>query len=441
MSRIYPAHAYGAAPRENCYWPTTAEPVEVPKAHGEIRADVAVIGAGFAGLSCALHMAEAGADVVVLEAEFPGWGASGRNGGFCCLGGTAASDDALRRSYGEAARKEWCQAELASVEFARDLMARHEIDVDMHSEGENLMAHTRKAAQGFEARARQVEADFGVTPTITPEAELSQNGMRGPFFAAMTTPIGVAVNPFKYVNGLARAAMRAGVRIFGQSPVRRIDRSGDYTLGTDHAQIRARRIVVATNGYSSDDLPDWMRARYLPTQSNVIVTREMTDEELQAQGWTTNQMCYDDRFFLHYFRLMPNKRMLFGMRAGLRCSPEGDAHMLNVIKGHFDRMFPAWSHVEAEHYWNGLLSISWDRTPYTGAIPGMEGAFTSLSYHGNGVAMASYAGALLADQVLERPSTRLHPEIMTRPPERMPLGQQRRKLMWPLYAWATLRGD
>ena len=439
MSRIYPAHAYGPAPRAGCYWPTTMDAAEVPVARGEISADVVVIGAGFTGLSTALHLAEAGADVVVLEAEFPGWGASGRNGGFCCLGGSAASDAALRRMYGEDARREWCRTELASVEIAQELMARHKIDADQHSDGETLMAHTRAAAQSFEARAQKVEADFGVTPQIIPEEALAQNGMKGPFFAAMTTPIGVAVNPFKYVTGLARAAMEAGVRVFGSSPVRRIDAGFEVT--TDAATVRAKNLVVATNGYSSDDLPDWMRARYLPTQSNVMVTRVMSDDELAAQGWTTNQMCYDDRFFLHYFRLMPNNRMLFGMRAGLRCSPAGDAKMLRVIKGHFDAMFPAWRHVEAEYYWNGLLSIAKDRTPYTGPIPEMPGAFTSISYHGNGVAMASYAGALLADQVLGRTPLYLHPEIMKRPPGRMPLGRFRRKLLWPVYGMAMLRGN
>ncbi|MAO28318.1 FAD-binding oxidoreductase [Roseovarius sp.] len=441
MTRIYPAHAYSAAPRAGCYWPQTVEMMQPPQARGEIRADVAVIGAGFTGLSAALHLAEAGVDVVVLDAESPGWGASGRNGGFCCLGGSAAPAEALRRSYGEAARREFCRAEIAAVDLARGLIARHGMEVDAHSEGETLMAHTRAAAQGFEARARQIEADYDVTPQVIGEGDLAAHGMTGPFFGAMTTPIGMALNPAKYVTGLAQAAWDAGVRIFGQSAVRRIDaEAGGYVLATEDAQIRARRIVVATNGYSSDDLPEWLRGRYLPTQSNVIVTREMSEDELAAQGWTSRQMCYDDRFFLHYFRLMPNGRMLFGMRAGLRCSPGGDARMGRVIKGHFDRMFPAWAGVEVAHYWNGLLSIARDRTPFTGPIPGMANAFCSISYHGNGVAMGSYAGALLADQILGR-SGHLHPEIMKRPPKRMPLGPYRRKLMWPLYGWAALRGD
>ena len=105
MRRIFPAHAYGEGPRARCFWPTTTAPPDYPNAEGRIACDVAVIGAGFTGLSAALHLAEAGQDVRVLEAETPGWGASGRNGGFCCLGGSAASDAMLRHLHGEEARR------------------------------------------------------------------------------------------------------------------------------------------------------------------------------------------------------------------------------------------------------------------------------------------------------------------------------------------------
>ena len=442
MKRIYPAHAYGPAPRARCYWPATSEPPDLPVATGQIKTDVAIIGAGFTGLSAAVHLTDAGADVTVLEAETPGWGASGRNGGFCCLGGSAASAAMLRRSYGEAARLEFCQAELQSVHLVRDLITDHAIDADTHSKGETLLAHTKKAMRGFEGRIAALEADFGVSPTLITESELTQHGLGGPFFGAMTTPVGFALNPYKYVLGLARAAGQAGARVFQNSPVQGIERTGQgYTLTTQGAQITCKRLIVATNGYSSDDLPGWMAGRYLPTQSNVIVSRPLTDDEIAAQGWSSHQMCYDDRFFLHYFRLMPNKRMLFGMRGGLRCSPAGDAGMHRTIRRHFDRMFPAWAHVETPFSWNGMLSISQDLTPYTGPIPGMPGAFVSMSYHGNGVAMASYAGALLADQVLDRAATQLHPAIMKRPPKRMPLGPLRRSLLWPPYTLAMLRDE
>ncbi len=441
MRRVYPPYAYGEGPRANCYWPSTITPPDYPAAQGQVTCDVAIIGAGFTGLSAALHLSEAGSDVVVVDAQTPGWGASGRNGGFCCLGGSAASDMILTQLYGEAARREFRQAEVASVDLAAELIKRHKIACDRHSDGETLLAHSQKTKEGFDAKAAVIERDFGVTPRIIEKHDLAAQGMRGPFYGSITTPIGFALNPLKYTLGLAKAAAQFGVRIHANSPVQRIDQQSGFTLTTPDAQINARRLIVATNGYSSDDLPKWLRARYLPTQSNVIVTRTMTDAELQAQGWTSDQMSYDDRFLLHYFRLMPNKQMLFGMRGGLLSSSAADAKMYRLIRRHFDTMFPAWANVETPFNWQGLLSISRDLTPYAGPIPEMPGAFTALSYHGNGVAMASYAGALLADQILGRSGQRLHPKIMHKPPKKFPLGRFRRATIWPLYAKAMVTGD
>ena len=441
MRRIYPSHAYGEAPRAACYWPDTVEPPDYPQAKGDIRADVAVVGAGYTGLSAALHLAQAGSDVVILDAETPGWGASGRNGGFCCVGGSAASDRLLELQHGEDARQEFRRAERAAAEFARDLIDAHGIECDSHSKGETLMAHTRAAVASLERHAKKIERDYGVTPRFVPGSDLAAEGMSGPFFAAVINPIGIAVNPLKYCLGLAEAADRAGARLFAHSPVTGIeDASNGFTLTTPQATVRAKRLIVATNGYSSDDLPPWMAGRYLPTQSNVIVTRELTDDEIAAQGWSSNQMCYDDRFLLHYFRLMPNKRVLFGMRGGLFSSPRSDTRMHRTIRTHFEAMFPAWAHVESPYSWHGLLSISRDLTPYCGPIPGLEGAYTSLCYHGNGVAMASYAGALLADLTLGRAPTHLYPRIMQKPHKRFPLGRFRRATLWPVYAWALASG-
>ena len=437
MTRVFPAHTYGEGPRARGYWQTTAEMPDFPRAEGDINCDVAVIGAGFTGLSAALHLAEAGQDVRVFEAKTPAWGASGRNGGFCCLGGSAASDAMLRKMHGEAARREYRQSEAEAVRFTRALIDANGIVSDIHSDGETVLAHTPKAAAGFAERAARIKADYGVTPTLIPGSELTQMGMKGPFYA---TPLGVALNPFKYTLGLAQAASQAGARIYAHSPVEGISQTSGFTLTTPHARFTARRLIVATNGYSSDDLPEWMRARYIPTQSNVIVTRPLTEDELAAQGWTTRQMCYDDRFFLHYFRLMTDNRMLFGMRGGLFSSPGFDARMHRTIRRHFEAMFPAWAHVETPHSWNGLLSLAPDLTPYAGPIPDMPGAFTGLSYHGNGVAMASYAGGILADLAMDRAPRTLYPEIMRKPPRKWPLGRFRRAMLWPPYALATLTG-
>ena len=177
MTRVFPAHTYGEGPRARGYWQTTAEMPDFPRAEGDITCDVAVIGAGFTGLSAALHLAEAGQDVRVFEAETPAWGASGRNGGFCCLGGSAASDTMLRKMHGEPARREYRQSEGDAVRFTRALIDAHGIVPDIHSDGETVLAHTPKAAAGFAERAARIKADYGVTPTLIPGSGLTQMGM------------------------------------------------------------------------------------------------------------------------------------------------------------------------------------------------------------------------------------------------------------------------
>ena len=176
-----------------------------------------------------------------------------------------------------------------------------------------------------------------------------------------------------------------------------------------------------------------MASRYLPTQSSVIVTRPMTREELTAQGWTSHQMCFDSRHLLHYFRLMPDNRMLFGMRGGLSHTDAAEATIRKKIRADFDAMFPAWRHVETPHYWSGFVCLSRDLLPYAGPIPGMDGGFAAFAYHGNGVSMGSYSGTLLADLVQGKTPSNPYPAPMRHTPRRFPLGRFRRLLMRPAY--------
>ncbi|WP_371060945.1 NAD(P)/FAD-dependent oxidoreductase [Rhodosalinus sp. 5P4] len=435
MRRIVEPAAYGAAPVAECWWAATVETPHWPAPQGEIAADVAVIGGGFTGLSAALHLAEAGVDVALCEAEAPFWGASGRNGGFCCLGGSKLSDAALTRRFGAPGAQGWRDAQRASVDFTSGLIDRLDLDVDRHSEGETLLAHRPQDWERLQREAEEVEAGYGVTPRLVPAADLADAGMAGPFHGALTVPLGFALNPRKYAAGLARAAQAAGARLFAPAPVTslRADGSG-YVLGLPGARLRARRVILATNGYSSEDVPAWMRARYMPVASNVIVTRPLEGDELQAAGWTTAQMAYDTRHLLHYFRLMPDNRFLFGMRGGIYATPRETARLARTIRADFEAMFPAWRDVETPHLWSGLVCLTPTLLPYVGPVPEMPGVFAGFGYHGNGVAMGGYAGRILADLVQDRLPGAPYPEAMRRVPGRFPLGRFRRAALVPAYA-------
>ncbi len=439
MKRIYPDFAYGDAPRAGCWWDETCSTVDRSALRGDHRCDVAIIGGGFTGISAALHLAEAGVAATVLESRYVGWGASGRNGGFCCLGGGMLENAALDTQFGRDARNEWRQAEHAAVELVEDLTTRFNIDVDRHSNGETQLAHRPKDMEDMRAQVDYYAESYGVDARLTEKTDLVGAGMNGGFHGALTVPIGFGLNPRKYITGLAKAAENAGAQILQETPASEVVRKkGVFEIKIPGGTVTAENVIIATNGYSSEDLPKWLAARYMPTQSSIIVTRPLAQKELDAQGWTSAQASYDTRHLLHYFRLMPDNRMLFGVRGGLMANAGSEARAIKRARADFDAMFPAWRGVETPHSWSGMVCIARNRMPFVGKVPGEPGMFTSLCYHGNGVAMASYSGALLADLVQGKTPTRIYPDVVKRPLARFELGRFRRAIMPFAYAGFAL---
>ncbi len=433
-TQICAPFGYSDGPIAQCAWTNTVAIPQHAPLQGARHVDVAIIGAGFTGLNAALRLANAGQSVAVLEANDVGWGASGRNGGFCCMGGSMANTARLTRQFGADATRDYHFAERDAVTHTEDLIQRFGWDVDRHSAGETMMAHSVRAAKSFVSEAESLGEILGKAPDIIAQQDLPDHGLGGAFYGAMTTPIGFALNPRKYLAGLAAAAKAEGAEIFGHTRVQNAERvAGGWRVSTPLGVLRATKLVVATNGYSSENIPAWMAGRYLPVQSSILVTRKLTSEELNAQGWTSAQMAHDTRKLLHYFRLLPDGRFLFGMRGGLNTTRGVHTQIYRKMRRHFARLFPAWSAVETPHYWSGFVCVSRDLTPFAGQVAGVDDLYAGFAYHGNGVAMGSYAGALIAESVLGRTDLR-HPQVMKTPPTRFPLGRRRRLLMAPAYA-------
>ncbi|MFK7867946.1 MAG: NAD(P)/FAD-dependent oxidoreductase [Roseobacter sp.] len=439
MKTVFPEHTYGPGPRKGCFWDETCTPVPGASVAKDTDVDVAIVGAGFTGLSAALSLAESGAKVAVLESKTVGWGASGRNGGFCCLGGGLAGDAELDRRFGRKERLIFRAAEKATVEHTATMLHRLGIDADTHSSGETMLAHRPRDAATLTASLSRIRENYGVDGVYLRPEELTQAGMSGPFYGALTVPIGFGLNPLKYLTGLHKACLSMGVQVFENSPVEAIQTQGKgHVLVSGQSRTTASKVVLATNGYTNDDLSSFVTNRVMPAQSTVLVTRPLTQEERLRQGWTTDQMCYDSRTLLHYFRLMPDQRFLFGMRGGLLGGIAGEARARKRLLQHFRRMFPEWRHVEITNSWSGLVGLARSKVPFVGRCSEESNIYASLCYHGNGVAMAGYAGRLVSD-LITGDKSRIYPKAMQHPMRPFPLGSLRRLLMPPLYAGLKLR--
>lgn len=428
---LYEPTGYDSKVWPDSYW-RGARPSDVtcPALEGDKRADVAIIGAGYAGLNAGLELVERhGLDLVVLDAGQPGWGASGRNGGFCCLGGARLSPGMIRQRFGQAAVQDWADYERVSIDRVRDNLARYDIDAEAVEPGELLLADTPRRW----AAMRAEPPEDGVR--LLDRAALRDEGLDSAVYhGAKLSPEGFGLQPYAYATGLARAGLATGLRIFGDSRAQRLAPEGaGWRISTARGHVLANQVLVATNGYSDEVLVPWLRRRILPALSNVMVTRPLRGAELQAQGWTRQLMSYDDRVLLHYFRLLPDNRFLFGARGGLSFSAASVRSFAARARAEFDTIFPHFAQAETEYTWNGLVCLTASLAPYIGPVPGTQGLWLALGWHGNGVAAASEGGRRVAQAmcgVRDAP-----PQITRRPPPRFLLPRK-----WALAAGMALGG-
>lgn len=417
-------------------------PVQVDPLTGDIDVDIVIIGAGFTGLSAALHLArDHGAEVRVLEAGPIGWGASGRNGGFCCLGGAHRSLGWICRRFGEANARAWHAAQVAAVELVAELAQRHRIDLRRAGEGEYVVAHTPRHIRRLDQQRAEIKAIVGADwPLLTAE-ELRARGIAlKEAFAALHVMPGFGLHPLRYLRGLARAATEYGARIHERTPVVEWRREGRlHRLITPQGSVWAERVLFATNAYTPERLAPELEGRVLPVLSAILVTRPLTVSEREAQGWTQPAMVSDTRDLLFYMRLLPDHRLLFGARGGLRADPAAFAARITWMEARMRERFPAWSHVNIEHAWFGHVALARDRLPHLAPLPGVSGAWFAGCYHGSGVALATWLGRAAACRILGRATEGPLPEFIGRPPPRFPLPGLRPLWLRAAYGWYRLR--
>lgn len=421
------------------YWEATAAPfgAVVSPLEGDAECDIAIIGAGYTGLSAALRLREHGADVRVLEAAAPGWGASGRNGGFCCIGSHKLSYGAMIRRYGLEESRTFYRTMKDAVGLVRELCAGHGIDAWIYEGGEVSLAHLPNRMKELADERDYLHDVFGEKLELWSADELRVRGLWGPqFHGGLWNATGFSLHPLNYVRGLARAAVAAGAVIHGQSLVKGWEQDGrQHRLVTERGRLVARQVLVATNSYTPEDASPLHAGRIMPALSNIIVTRPLSEDERREQGFTVRVMAYDTRNLLHYFRLLPDGRFLFGGRGGTDASAAGaapmKAHMIEMLRA----MFPVFGAAEITHFWRGFVCLSYDLVPYVGSLDGNKSVWTALAYHGNGVAMATWSGRAVADVMAGKAEVADLPAVMTRRLAPFPLPFLRLAYLKSAYAW------
>ncbi|PWR25062.1 NAD(P)/FAD-dependent oxidoreductase [Zavarzinia aquatilis] len=410
-----------------------------PRLDGELKVDVAVIGGGVTGLNAGIAIVrEGGLSAAVLDAAPIGWGASGRNGGFCCLGSAKLSWPAIIRRFGLAEAQAFFRLQVAAIAHVRQLLAEFAIDAEAGPEGEAVIAHHPRAVEGLAEEAALYAQAFDTPCRVLSLSEVKERGLfTAEAAGALLVPHGFPLHPLKYVQGLARAAADAGVKLHGESPVVGWSREGHrHRLTTPTGSVLADRVAVATAGFTRESLHPGLSGRLLPVLSNIIVTRPLTAAERAEQRFDTLTMCADTRHLLHYFRLLPDGRLMFGARGGISAAPAAEDAMKARLRGDLARMFPAFARAETAYFWRGLTDLTFDLLPHFGTLDD-ESAHFLLGFHGNGVAMGSFGGSLLGRRVAGLPVDL--PSPVSRPLRRFPLPWLRQTYLRAAYIAFSLR--
>lgn len=357
-----------------------------------IDSDVVVIGAGVTGLSTALHLAEQGVKVCVLEAEEPGWGASGRNGGQI-IPGLKFDPDQLEDKLGSYSKPVIKLAsEAADVVF--NLIDKYQINCDPVRKGWIQTAHSVKMMQQMEQRARQWERR-GVNVELLDRKAVANRTGTNKFVGGWVDYRAGSVQPLSYTLGILQAAQQLGVSVYSKSAAEKIEKSGGKWCVTTNngSTVTANRIVIGTNGYT-DKLWPKLKQTILAANSYIVATKPLPEDigETILKG---GEVSSDSRRLLVYFRRDNTGRFILGGRGPFR-NPQSVSEWKHVERA-VDLMFPQLKNIEYEYRWAGRVAVTVDFLPHVHEP--QPGIHVVLGYNGRGLAMATNMGAELAKHI------------------------------------------
>jgi glycine/D-amino acid oxidase-like deaminating enzyme len=387
--------------KEYSYWWDTAPEAPDsgrPAALDGTAVDAVIVGAGYTGLAAARQLALAGARVLVLERERVGWGASSRNAGQV-LTGLRVEPAALVRRFGEQRAREIFSESLTAIDAVETLVANERIDCDYERTGHLQAAWKPSHLAAFRAEQALLARVFKHSVEIVERRDQASEIASTHYHGLLVDGRSAALNPAKYVHGLAAAACRAGAAIRTGVRVTRLERvKSRWRVATTAGAIDAGDVLAATNGYTDTAAPSLQR-RFIPLGSYIIVTAPLgrTASELLPKG----RMAFDSKHFLYYFRVTADGRLLFGGRAEFG-QPDAarTQRAARILERGLKTVFPQLAGVPVEYAWSGNVAFTRDELPRAGRI---DGLWFAGGYGGHGIAMATHLGALIGRRMAGEP--------------------------------------
>jgi gamma-glutamylputrescine oxidase len=374
------------------YAATANRDIAYPPLHGGVRADVCVIGGGYTGLSAALHLRERGYDVVLLEAERIGWGASGRNGGQVGTGQRRPQSE-LEQNLGTGHARLLWDLSLEAVKLVGDMISRHGIDCDLAPGVLHLGWKARDEA-AYHQEIEHLSRHYGYERMrFVPRDEARALCGSEVFKAGLLDEGSTHLHPLNYALGLAAAAEKAGVRMHEGARVLSYAGNDRVRVKTAQGEVDAAHVVLACNGYLGG-LEPRVAGKIMPI-NNFIIATEPLDEATAASINPQNLGMQDSRFVINYWRLSRDRRLLFG--GGENYSPRFPADIRSFVRRHMLEIYPQLANTRIDFGWGGALAITLKRMPAFGRLP--HNVFYALGYSGHGISIATLAGKLLAEAV------------------------------------------
>jgi gamma-glutamylputrescine oxidase len=384
------------ADEQNYYFATVPPPPPHAPLRGEVRADVCIVGGGISGLSAALHLAERGFTVALLEAKHLGFGGSGRSGGQCIFG-YASGQEKLEKLVGAANARFMWDIALEGMKLQRELIAKHSIACDYVPGHMHVGVKARHDAE-LRAEVESLHATYGYRSVrLVGHEELRTLVASDRYTTGVHDSNSGHLQPYKYTLGLGAAAARAGVKIFEDSRVTKLEiashGNADSLVHTESGTLRARHLLIAGNALLGRLVPEL--SRKLMAVGTYIAATEVLGRDRASALITNNAAVADINWVLDYFRRSADHRLLFGGRVSYSGVDPFDS--ARVLSARIRRVFPQLKDTRIEYAWGGYVDITPNRAPHFGRLA--PNVYFLQGFSGHGMVLAGIAGKLVAEAV------------------------------------------